>query len=518
MELDSKANILRTNKECDIAMNGSERPILGNSLFNFVADSDVDRLREQLISCSHTDKATVIGVLIKGRGSPVELRIRRQLIGKDIGYLAVLLNSAADSGALAPRRPGEQSPMSFEDLSTSLNRAYTLSSVVQLVGEFCSVALASPEGMIFVEHEGKPHLVWQWQTNQDAKAHMTEVLTKAVVIQAFRSGNPVLVTRSNKSHSDISFYLQRAFLSSKNAGLMVFPIGVPGEPPVGVVTMALLHQDTLNSEFRHYLRRLAELVSGCITRARAYDEALAARLEAQYANRRKEEFLSVLSHELKSPLAPILGWAVALSSGAISSEKQSMAIEGIIRNARAMNYLIVDLFDAASISSGKLRLDVSIMRLQEVVREALTAIQPAAENKKLRISTDISEAIPPFLADPRRVRQVLINLLNNAVKFTPNGGSVALRVLKRGRTVQCSVSDSGRGIDPKFLPFVFDRFRQESRSDNSKDTGLGLGLTIVKQIAELHGGKVKAHSLGPDHGATFTIHLPIRTHKATAGK
>jgi signal transduction histidine kinase len=154
------------------------------------------------------------------------------------------------------------------------------------------------------------------------------------------------------------------------------------------------------------------------------------------------------------------------------------------------------------------------MRLQEVVREALTAIQPAAENKKLRIATDISEAIPPFSADARRVRQVLINLLNNAVKFTPNGGSIALKILRKGKYVQCSVSDSGRGIDPEFLPFVFDRFCQEKRASKEKAGGLGLGLTIVKEIAELHGGRVRAHSPGLDQGSTFTFELPIHPKKA----
>src|SRR5262249_12918524 len=127
--------------------------------------------------------------------------------------------------------------------------------------------------------------------------------------------------------------------------------------------------------------------------------------------------------------------------------------------------------------------------------------------------TDISEAIPPFLADPRRVRQVLINLLNNAVKFTPNGGAIALKVMRKGRTVQFSVSDSGRGIDPKFLPFVFDRFRQEGRSDKPSAAGLGLGLAIVKEITELHGGWVRAQSNGLDQGATFTVQLPMNRRK-----
>jgi signal transduction histidine kinase len=221
----------------------------------------------------------------------------------------------------------------------------------------------------------------------------------------------------------------------------------------------------------------------------------------------------VISHELRNPMTPILNWAVALSSGSLPADKQTFATEAIIRNVRSLNYLIDDLFDVARISSGKLRLELAEIRIQEVAREALTATQQMAESKKLRITTDISEGIPRFLADPRRVRQVLVNLLNNAVKFTPGGGSITLRVTRRRGHVECTVADTGKGIDPEFLPFVFDRFRQENRSPKTKGAGLGLGLSIVREIVELHGGSIKAHSRGADQGATFIVRLPLRRHR-----
>src|SRR5207253_2696081 len=143
-------------------------------------------------------------------------------------------------------------------------------------------------------------------------------------------------------------------------------------------------------------------------------------------------------------------------------DKHNIALQGIVRNIRTLNYLIEDLFDAARIASGKLRLESSEMRIQDVAREALTAIQNSLESKKLRITTDISEAIPPLMADSRRLHQVLMNLLNNAVKFTPGGGSIALQVRRRDDTVECIVSDTGKGIERKFLPFVFERFRQDT--------------------------------------------------------
>jgi signal transduction histidine kinase len=263
------------------------------------------------------------------------------------------------------------------------------------------------------------------------------------------------------------------------------------------------------SSMQNDLIRVGHLLSGCIVRARAYEDALAARLTAEKIIRQKDEFFSIISHELKNPMMPILGWAVALSSGTLPPEKQNLALEGIVRNVRALNYLIEDLFDAARISTGKLRLQPAEIRIQEVAHEVLAAIGPAAEARKLRVSTDISGAIPPFIADPRRLRQALTNLLNNAVKFTPEGGSISLKVLKRGESIECTVSDTGKGIEPKFLPFVFDKFSQENHSLKNRSAGLGLGLSIVREIVHLHGGSIKASSEGIDKGSTFTLLLPM---------
>jgi signal transduction histidine kinase len=175
-----------------------------------------------------------------------------------------------------------------------------------------------------------------------------------------------------------------------------------------------------------------------------------------------------------------------------------------------MNRLIEDLFDAARISSGKLHLEPTETRIQDVAREALTAIQSGVQSKKLRISTDISEAIPPFMADSRRLLQVLLNLLNNAVKFTPGGGSVSLQVRRRDNALECIVSDSGRGIDRNFLPYVFERYRQGDRSSKLHTEGLGLGLAIVREIVHLHGGSIEVFSKGTNKGSTFVLRLPMR--------
>jgi signal transduction histidine kinase len=278
---------------------------------------------------------------------------------------------------------------------------------------------------------------------------------------------------------------------------------------VGVLAIVLSSTEKSAPLVVDALRELGRTVSGSFVRALAYDEAQAARTAAEKAVVRQEEFLSVLSHELKNPMMPILGWAIALGSGTLPAEKQNVAIDGIVRNVRNLNYLIDDLFDVARVSAGKLRLQRVQMRIQEVAREALTTVQPAAEKKRLRISTDISEGIPPFLADPARLRQVLVNLLNNAVKFTPEGGMIALKISRRGNSVQFTVTDTGKGIAAKFLPLVFERFQQDYRSSKPKESGLGLGLAIVREIVGLHGGSIRAYSEGPDKGAMFLVRIPM---------
>jgi len=402
----------------------------------------------------------------------------------------------------------------FHQFVIELSNAPTFTSVGEAIGSYCSRAFSSPAGMIFLERDGQLRLVSQWRSKHVSKRYFSEErIRNGPVTLAFRKGASIFWSQT-KSRNDISRYLRRLFPGARGRSLAFLPINTSTGRTAGVLAMVLLHEGELRAVIRGDMTRLGQIVSGSIIRALAYDDAMAARVAAENANQRQAEFLSVISHELRNPMTPILNWAVALSSGSLPAEKQTFATEAIIRNVRALNYLIDDLFDVARISSGKLRLELAEIRIQEVAREALTATQQMAESKKLRITTDISEGIPRFLADPRRVRQVLINLLNNAVKFTPGGGSITLRVTRRRGDVECMVADTGKGIDPEFLPFVFDRFRQENRSPKGKSAGLGLGLSIVREIVELHGGSIKANSRGADQGATFVVRLPLRRHRS----
>ncbi len=234
-----------------------------------------------------------------------------------------------------------------------------------------------------------------------------------------------------------------------------------------------------------------------------------ARAEAERANRIKDEFLAVLSHELRSPLNPILGWSQLLLAGKLSAAKTTKALETIERNARLQSQLIEDLLDVSRILQGKLRLTVAPVNVATIILSALETVQLAAEAKKIQIQTILNPDVGLVIGDTSRLQQVVWNLLSNAVKFTPENGRVEVRLTQIEHEVQIQVADTGKGIVPDFLPYVFEHFRQEDGATTRKFGGLGLGLAIVRQLIELHGGRVFAESPGENQGATFTVRLPL---------
>ncbi|WP_317033474.1 PAS domain S-box protein [Nodosilinea sp. E11] len=240
----------------------------------------------------------------------------------------------------------------------------------------------------------------------------------------------------------------------------------------------------------------------------------AAREEAERANRIKDEFLAVLSHELRSPLNPILGWTQLLRNGKLASSRQMDALATIERNAKLQSQLIEDLLDVSRIMQGKLTLTAAPVSLAFVIAAAVETVRLAADAKNIQITLDLDPNVAPVSGDAARLQQIVWNLLSNAVKFTDNGGQVTVQLRQvaaagRGNAVaQIRVIDTGKGISPQFLPHVFEYFRQEDGSTTRKFGGLGLGLAIVRQIAELHGGKVNAESSGEHQGATFIVQLP----------
>jgi len=258
---------------------------------------------------------------------------------------------------------------------------------------------------------------------------------------------------------------------------------------------------SIAGRLRHVERRSAVLL----------DLEREARLEAERVGRMKDEFLATLSHELRNPLSAIVGWAQVLRTQPLPPQVVR-GLEVIERNARSQSRIIDDLLDMSRIISGNTQLSLRPTPLRRIVDAAIQALQPAAQAKRITIETS-AEAAPAGAVncDPDRLQQVIWNLLTNSVKFTPEDGHIEVRIEQIGHHVQLRVRDNGMGIDPGFLPFVFDRFRQADASITRRHAGLGLGLSICKQLVEAHGGIISAASEGTGKGSTFTIRLPLRT-------
>lgn len=231
--------------------------------------------------------------------------------------------------------------------------------------------------------------------------------------------------------------------------------------------------------------------------------------EAQKANRLKDEFLATLSHELRTPMNSILGWIKLLNSGTLNSETSARALETIERNAKMQAQLIEDILDVSRIITGKLQLHKQPVALDAIVQAAAETLLPAIRAKNIQFHMAIEPDTRPVLGEATRLQQVVWNLLSNAVKFTQPQGEITISLKQRQTTVQLQVRDNGQGIAPTFLPYIFDRFRQADGSTTRRQGGLGLGLSIVQRVIELHNGTVKAESPGEGKGSTFTLELPV---------
>jgi len=276
------------------------------------------------------------------------------------------------------------------------------------------------------------------------------------------------------------------------------------EASIAQTEAARLHVEELS-------RYISELQRSEEARGQLLLHAERARSEAEAANRIKDEFLATLSHELRTPLTSLLGWSSVLREARRDEKVLSQGLDAIDRNARVQAQLIDDLLDVSRIVSGKLNLDVRPLDISSVVRAAINVVRPAADAKGIRLDYLAAPGLGAISADSGRLHQIIWNLLSNAVKFTPQGGEIKIRIEQERSHAKVTVQDTGQGIDPEFLPRVFDRFRQADSSTTRSFGGLGLGLAIVRHLVELHGGTVSAESEGAGKGATFSATFPLLT-------
>ncbi|MCY6489198.1 PAS domain S-box protein [Leptolyngbya sp. GGD] len=401
-------------------------------------------------------------------------------------------------------------------LASSLDYQTTLERVAQLtvpeLADWCTVHIVEEDGtidQIAVAHINPTKLEWAHQLQEKYPLDPNAARGAALTL---RTGEPDFVPEildemlvqaaRNPEHLEI---LRQVGFSS----VMAVPLRTQARI-IGVISFISAESGRRYTMTDLQLaEELARRASLAIDNAQLYQAAQRDRTKAESANRIKDEFLAVLSHELRSPLNPILGWTKMLRCKRLDATKTNQALETIERNAKLQAQLIEDLLDVSRILQGKMTLNIAPVNLATTIEAALETVHLAAEAKQIHIQTLINPISGAVLGDTNRLQQIVWNLLSNAVKFTPSGGQVEVRLEQVGAHVHIQVQDTGRGIHPEFLPYVFDYFRQEDGSTTRKFGGLGLGLAIVRQLVELHGGSVWAESPGSNLGATFVVRLPL---------
>lgn len=305
--------------------------------------------------------------------------------------------------------------------------------------------------------------------------------------------------------------------SARVCSYLAVPLILRSGQAVGSLLVGHHLPDVFSERSECLIATIAAQAAIAIDNARLYEEAKRAisaerdaRAEVERVSLMKDEFLATLSHELRTPLNAVLGWAEMLLARAAPGTDVRRGLESISRNAHAQSQLIDDLLDMNRIISGKIRLDVQSADLASIIEASLESVRPSAEAKGIRLRWLLDPLPGPVFGDPHRLQQVVWNLLSNAVKFTPKGGAIDVMLRRVNSHIEITVCDSGAGIPAEFLPHLFERFRQLDSSTTRSHGGLGLGLSIVKQLVELHGGAIRAESAGEGMGATFVVSLPLR--------
>ncbi|MFQ4142612.1 PAS domain S-box protein [Chlorogloeopsis sp. ULAP02] len=399
--------------------------------------------------------------------------------------------------------------------AANLDLQNILDTITRLVSEFtgdvCTLSLVSEDGqwlapVSFYHIDSRVReLISELLKNYPRRAD------QGIGGRVMQTGEAILITATSPQElsDEIKSDYQLEFERFKVCSMLLVPLKVQGQT-MGILSLSRHYPgQPHNHDDQILIQDLADRAAMAIANARLYEAQQRARAEAEAANRTKDEFLAVLSHELRTPLNPILGWTKLLRRGKIDTSKTALALETIERNAKLQAQLIEDLLDISRILQGKLILNSCQVDLISTLNAAIETVRLAAEAKAIHIETNFAAGIDNVLGDAGRLQQVFWNLISNAVKFTPTGGRVKIQLEILGSQAQVQVQDTGRGINPEFLPYVFDYFRQSDSSITRTFGGLGLGLAIARHIVELHGGTIAAASPGIGQGATFTVRLPL---------
>lgn len=395
-------------------------------------------------------------------------------------------------------------------LASALSEAVTIGAVARAVVHHGGRVLGATNGEIWrlVEHGSQFEALFS-DMPQPGPAHIPHVIDAEqglCATHAIATQKPVFVASFDEWQER---YSRSAALAADGGYVSsaTLPLIVDGAP-AGVLAFYFTAPVNFDEEYQALLVSVAQHCAQALERAQLYEAAQQARAEAETANRLKDEFVSIVSHELRTPLSAMLGWAAMLEKGTLDAPTAERAVRSIHDNATRQVRLVDELLDLSRLTSGRLTLVAEDVDLRSLLHGVVDSIIPAAAAAGLELDVD---AIPPVMlrGDPRRLEQVFFNLLGNALKFTSRGGRIGLRVTVHDESAEVRVCDTGAGIDPAFLPHMFERFRQGDSTPERRYGGIGLGLAIAKELVEAHKGRIAAESPGAGRGSTFVVTLPI---------
>jgi PAS domain S-box-containing protein len=458
------------------------------------------------------DRGEIVGLLSAERieigGEPFALTVIQDITDRKNSQEALLKaerQAAEEYQALLGR---------IVPLAATLGRARDLTYIYRAVREFiCASMTCSGFFVSFFEAETNlRHAAYVWGEGEEVD--ISELPPMPLRAKGGGANSRAVFERrtiiTNNYWDDMK---KRPHLVIRHNGIdpmssLIVPMMIK-DKVLGTLEVQAHQNEAFNQEHAVALEMAANLAAVAIENVRLIETEAAAREAAESANRAKDEFLSVLSHELRTPLNAMLGWVRMLKAGVLDEENSERALEVIERNTRLQGSLIEDLLDVSRIISGKMRIETELVDLISVVKTSSETIRPLADAKDVSYSFTYQEEAVFLTADSVRLQQVVSNLLQNAIKFTPAGGSIEIWLERNDTDAVLSIKDTGVGIDEELLPHIFDRFRQADASARRNFTGLGLGLTIVRNIVELHGGSIDVRSDGKDQGSTFTLTLPL---------
>lgn len=522
--LDLEGRITSLNKAGEIITGYSQRELLNSKLSDLLTPGSADVVQHMLNRKLAGQQRVNYEIDIKGKeGKLLTLEMNSRVVlenGQPVEVQGIARDITARRRAEEALREADQRALTeyerllerISSLSQALGTARDLLTIFRALREFTLISVPS-DGLFVSLYDPLRDVrtaCYGWGDGQEFDVSDLPPMPIATGpnSRAVRTGQIIITENYMKATRSSPGVIVGPDNGMRPNSSMAVPMAVMGRI-VGTIEVQSYETSVYREEHETAMRMAANLTAVAIENVRLLERESSARAAAEESNRLKDEFLATVSHELRTPLTAILGWARMLESGSLENPMASRAIETIRRNAKAQSQIIDDILDVSRIITGNLSLDLHPLELVPVIEAAINVVRPTADAKGIKIETDFVSQPSVVSGDANRLQQVIWNLLSNAIKFTPAKGRLKINLQHSEGQVQIVVTDTGQGISPDFLPFVFDRFRQEDSTTTRKHGGLGLGLAIARHLVEIHGGTIHASSAGEEQGATFIVKLPL---------